>query len=367
MRLSSKALCRAASPRLFQHVVALYPNNRQSWTVEELRQLCDSRYASHVRQVDVKIQSCQFAEAQTYLEDLAGLLPSLLCKLPKLYSLGFEYDGALKFPVEPRSLISSSMATILRYIELPELKELDIYFPTTFDFGQLLSRESSRSRIPVEVVCGRLRHLGLGVRNYTSQAGQRYWPNPVLPEDASVPNETFANNLFELVEAAEKLDSVSICCTNPLDFDDVRFPLHLRTINLSRVIISSDTLSAVLGNFEGLTSVQFYGVELKAGTWQNTLTRLAQSPLQDLVEFYMDSCGYSSTGASSHLREGYLPAPDNPVSIETRNDRDFQALYLLQKLVIKNRDARGLPDDYAYEKAQMFSVEELKSTLSHWE
>lgn len=239
-----------------------------------------------------------------------------------------------------------AIASTLRYADSLNLTELDITFPIAHDFGQLSCDRKSASCNSVERMMRPLGHLGLHVRD---------WTGPVLPADAAHANETSALNMFKLVEAARALESLAITGTNHLDMDQITFQhsLQLSNLYLSRLSLSPDTFSFLIKDCsECIRDVQLYHVELKSGTWQHALVEIIKVHPPNLVEFYMDSCGYSLLGTCVGLRPGLLPPPDDPNPIESSNYSDVSALRVLQAQVAENRRSSGLPVGYEYTRVE---------------
>ncbi|KAJ6779502.1 hypothetical protein PWT90_09149 [Aphanocladium album] len=322
----------------------------------------NSKAAAHVRRLDIELAHRQPTTTPVHIKDMAGILTCHLSRIPNLYDLRFNFDAPPRpspFLAEARAQLTTALVTALRYVDLSNLRELDIYLPITYSFAQFFSNESTTSRTPIESVCRRLRHLGVGVRNWTSRTSPRHWVRDVLPEDARYPNEQYVENLFRLVEAAEDAESLSICCTNPLDFTGVSFPQRLESLHLSGVVLSSDDLASIFQKPTSMRAVQLFVVCLRAGTWKELLQPLSQRCPTTLVEFIAESCGYSSTGPSAHLYDALLPEPDNPSCIESRDYSDVLSLYLLQKKVIANQEIAKLPYCYEYDRAKRMDLKEL--------
>ena len=374
MRLVSKALCRAASPMLFQHIVALFCLYWPEFTVDDIRDLCNSSYASHVRHLQIGLghfTDYDLLEAWAYLEELAASLPTLLSKLPNLYSVSFELDEFLSLNsdlIEAGRQFASAVASTLHSTDLPNLRKLKIHLPLTHSFRYLFPTNNMSSHLSVAAKCQRLRHMCLTVTRRTSLLGDHLKEGRILPEDAALPNENFAGNLFQLLEAAENLEALRIGCTNPLDFDRITFPLRLRTVVLSRLILTSNSLSSILGNSHAIRWVKLNRVQLKSGTWRDVLMTLSQSPPKQLLKFSMRTCGYSSTGESADLRNHVLRDRRryDAVSIETKSESDLPALHCLQRIASKNRAALGLSANFetAMERDLGFESEPEELLLS---
>jgi hypothetical protein len=275
-----------------------------------------------------------------YVEDLAGILLPCLYRFPNLRAIVFGEPSA-SLPQEYRQIYLSTATTALLYVPLPNLVELELFFPIANNFRQLFPTEASPLRTPIESILGQLRHLGLFVREYTGTPDLRKVWQPVLPEYAALPNNDNSFHLFKMVELAANLESLSIGSTDYLRFDPE--PLshnRLRCLYLNSVTISSDSLLAFI--FQSKDSMRFIElrlVKLDSGTWQHVLVELCRLPR--LLDFAIESSGYSLTGSSSHLAPGFRPPIDDPKDIETHNHLDFYALGNLQRQVNTNRVAAG--------------------------
>lgn len=162
-----------------------------------------------------------------------------------------------------------TVISMLRYLPLPNLLELEVRFPITHDFGRFFPNKTNSLQTPIEDILQHLRHLELCVRAYTDSADQRHRQTPVLPEYAALPNSTYAPHLFRMVENAPNLESLILSSVNILDFDSVTFPstLCLKSLHLGGVSISSDVLlSLVNQSAHRLKYISFWLVKLKSGT-----------------------------------------------------------------------------------------------------
>jgi hypothetical protein len=369
LRLVSKAFCSSASPRLFRHIIATVSSFRKVSPLVRLLELCNSPYAVYVRQIDLGFQSFDNSTHESsslYVEDLAGLLPCCLVRLPNLNALEFRGPPS-SLPQEKRRVFINTVVAALRYVPLLNLTELEVTFPIAHDFGQVFCSNTSSLRIPIEHVLQGLRHLGLYVSEYTNRRGQRYWPTPVSPENAALPNEIYATHLFRLVELAVNLDSLAISCTDLLSLDNIQFgrSLRLKSLYLSGVAISSHTLLSLVEQCnESIRSVQLWLVKLNSGTWQHILLQMSKLP--HLLDFAIGSSGYSLTGTSSNLATQLLPPPDDPEDIETSNSLDIYALGNLQRQVNANRTAAGFSriSEYGYRHIQRGTLESAMEELS---
>lgn len=317
--------------------------------------ISQSPYALHVCQLDFgfdKFSSTTKTADLSYIEDLSGCLSSLLVRFPNLAALEFN-EPPSSVPQVQRKLYMDTVASVLRYVPLPNLTELEIKFPITHDFGRFFPTNPSFLQIPTRDIVQRLRHLGLYVCAYTDQHDQRHWLTPILPEYAALPNDNFASRLFRIAEIAPNLESLAIHSVNILDIDFLAFPysLCLRSLCLGGVSISSDILLLLFDqSAKRIKYIDFWLVKLKSGTWQQVLLHMCKLPL--LLDINIDFGGYSTTGSSSHLASRIAPDPHYRPNIETENSLDFSALGVLQRQVNSNRIAAGFqpfPDtDYRH-------------------
>lgn len=357
MRLASKAFCRLASPLLFQHIVATCSRYHTQCPLDNLHELCSSKYTSHVRHLELGIESesaCH--DPQTYIENLAKSLCFFLSKLPKLYSLNFEYvpDRLSPSDLAPaRALFARSIAFALRSVNLPNLHELKICLPNTHAYRRFFPIRGRQSDIPIESICRRLRYLHLTISENISDAGRRYRKTPLIG-NAPESNKEFEENMFQLLGAAENLASLCIQCSIPPDFGHVSFPRTLRNVILCSLILISDKMSVIFSSSDVIRSVYLSQVELTTGTWRDTLMNLAQYRPKALLQFVMRSCGYAYYGRSANLRDESPSESNDRIPIKTNSSSDMPALHCLRKIVGRNRAACGLPADCEYETADSF-------------
>ncbi|KAJ6035962.1 hypothetical protein N7540_000241 [Penicillium herquei] len=246
-----------------------------------------------------------------------------------------------------------TVISILRYVPLPNLSELEVRFPITHDFGGFFPNRINSLQIPIEDILQHLRYLELCVCAYTNSADQRHWQTPVLPEYAALPNGTYTPHLFRMIENAPKLESLTLSSVNILDIDFISFPstLCLQSLHLGGVSISSHVLLSFINlSAHKIKYISFWLVKLKSGTWQQVLLQLCKLPR--LLDINIDCGGYTLTGSSSHLADRLLPSPEYRPNIETLHHLDLAALGSLQWRVNSNRIAMGLqpfPDtDYRH-------------------
>ncbi|KAI6294539.1 hypothetical protein MCOR34_009692 [Pyricularia oryzae] len=141
--------------------------------------------------------------------------------------------------------------------------------------------------------------------------------------------------------------------------------LRLKSLSLKRVSISSHVLISLIEQCKNtITSIELRRVELNSDTWQEVLLRV--SGLSNLLDFVIDSSGYSRDGTSSHLRPWLLPPPDDPEDIETHNFLDIYALGNVQRRVNINRPIAGLPrlPDHEYRQTQRKPLETVMEDMN---
>ncbi|RAL14323.1 uncharacterized protein BO97DRAFT_412644 [Aspergillus homomorphus CBS 101889] len=360
LRLVNRAFCRSASPRLFRHL-RVTAKSAQSKTAESplvgLVELSHGPYADYVRQIDIGLEDTEHSDefCAMFLEDLAGLLPSCLSRLPKLRALDFQGVPASLPEATTRDFVNTVISS-LRYVPLPNLTELEIAFPLTHDFAQFFPNKtisSSALRISAEHVLQRLDHLGLRITASTSEHAQPQYEPPVPPPataaapHTALPNQTHAHWLFKMIRHASNLKSLSISSADTLDLDGASFSrsLRLQSIQLRGVSISSyKLLSLVEQCKDSIRHIELYQVQLNSGEWQHVLSRMTNLP--GLVGFVIKSCGYSSRGAGAtyynhHGTQTAGHGSPGPV-MKTTNSTEILALGALQRRVHANRTNCGL-------------------------
>lgn len=265
--------------------------------------------------------------------------------------LSFERPQTYFSKEETRSYVNSIVIAICN-VTLPNLTALTLRFPICHDFGRLLSSNSNPAHIPIATILRQLRSLELEVCASTSSRGRRYGRAPTLPQHLAFPNETYASYLQQMIEPAINLTSLSISSQDILNIDPVNFlsSIQLHSLTLSGISISLPTLLALIHQpSPTLESIFHKVVKLKSETWENTLREIAK--LQRITEFYIESGGYSSTGASAHLATATPRRPDRQPNIETYSRDGLVAHGTLQCTVNENRvksRARALRDELLF-------------------
>ncbi|KAL3490620.1 hypothetical protein BJX62DRAFT_225751 [Aspergillus germanicus] len=332
LRLVSRNFCAAASRHLFKHIEA--PTD-SSWVrgqkpLQSFGKLSRSKYAAHVRHLETgydKWSSDRSGSLCQDIQDLAGLLSPCLAQLSDLRVLRFR-ASCESLTRDHEGTAIKAIVTVLRYVVLPRLEGLELFFPIAHDFGYFFPNNSTPLHIPMEDILRRLKYLALHVTAYTKEEGQRYWRIPVRHAHAALPNDLLAAHLFRLVELAPNLEALRICSTDVIPFHTIHFSptLRLSSLCLSRVLITFDHFRALTNQCrEHLKHIQF-----------SLLTQLPH-----LVDVSINSCGYPATGPNAGFA-GILPEPDNPRALETINFADYDGLEALRQHVNANRVALGL-------------------------
>ncbi|KAH7010820.1 uncharacterized protein B0I36DRAFT_257122 [Microdochium trichocladiopsis] len=356
LRLVSRSFCRSASRPFFRHFQATIEGQcPDSRPLERLLNLSNSAYAVYVRRLEVGVDcsgDSNHEALSTCVEDVAATLPACLARFTNLNVL--QFHGSLSCCSRGTAgLFRDTVITALRYVPLSNLTDLDVTFPIAYDFGLFLGSKATVVRIPIENVLRRLRHLGLFLSEYTTRHGQRYWPTAVSAENAALPNNTHAIHLCRSTDILN------------LDNMNLHNSLHLKSLYLKGVSISSHVLISLIEQCKDtITSIELRRVELNSDTWQQVLLRMSR--LSNLLDFVIDSSGYSRDGASSHLRPGRLPPPDYPEDIETYNFLDIYALGNVQRRVNTNRLIAGLPrvSDFDYRHIQRETLETVMEEMN---
>ena len=181
------------------------------------------------------------------------------------------------------------------------------------------------------------------VCEFTDRLDHRYSDEPVLPELAALPNSTYASELFRMIKLAPNLELLAICRRNILNLDSLAFPssLRLQSLFLGGISISPHVLvSFVNQSVDMIQYIDIRLVKLESGTWQQVLLEFCELP--HLFDIFVDECGYSLTGSSSHLAFPELPGLQHRQHIETMDRLDLRGLGKLQAKVVSNRFAGGL-------------------------
>ncbi|KAE8550990.1 hypothetical protein TMatcc_009065 [Talaromyces marneffei ATCC 18224] len=345
LRLASRGFCGSASRHLFRRItVSLYaPGSIITGLVPLVRfvEISKSRLAQYVREVELGFDGIpKHADDRPDLDDFAGMLSPCLARFANLKELSF--GGPRPVPLlsleETRSYINT-VVMALRYVAIPRLEELVLHFPLCHDFGQFFPPKPSAVQIPITDILRQLQRLELNVCVYTTGRHQRHWRHdPILPEHEALPNQTHASYLYRMLEPAINLTSLSISSEDTLNLDPIKFSssIKLRFLSLTGVSISAHNLLTLINQSSTtIESIFLDLVALNSETWHKVLLELSKLPC--LIDFYIESSGYSSTGSSSHLATIIPPDPDYQPNLETYSKEDILALGALQRAVNANR------------------------------
>lgn len=331
-------------------------------TVRLLEAVSRCEYASNVKELEVGLNNWvalkAVPQAEDYIRTLATMFLSCLQRFPNLRILRFSGDHSfLNNPVgnleETRALnlYARAYAAALRCIPLPHIDELVLDFPLAHNFWPIISKTGPTVSIHSHAgsTMDRLRHLRIRLG---PDCGDR--DDEVLYAMNALPNFAPAppSNMLRLVKLASGLRHLEIANMDDdqiMVLDGLRLAssARLSSLYLRGVRLSSETIISLVEQCrEHLGRVQFGLVELTSGTWEGILNHISRLPR--LHYFYVDTCGYSALGLSSHLRphlssfRGPLPPPESRVAFESKHDNDWPAYAHIQRRVNANRKAMGL-------------------------
>ncbi|KAI5465658.1 hypothetical protein BGZ63DRAFT_420207 [Mariannaea sp. PMI_226] len=358
LRLVNKAFCQSVSPRLFRHIIA------DVGRLGRISEIAHSPYATYVRHINIGTSgfcSVSHSDVTIYAEDLIYLLPPCLARLPNLRSLEVFGVWQSHGTRETIDKFISSVTSVLRDVNMPSLEELDIRLPICHDFGQLLHDETDSSNTRIGRVLRHLKYLGIHAWFSTERQNSH---EPVRPEFAAHPDETFKVNIYKLIALAKNVRSLAITGPESVDLDYAEFPssIRLRSLYLCGVSISANVLLDLMHHWrDSIRSIELWAVELKTGTWKHVLVNISTLPI--LIDFIMEFCAYSRGGTSAQLR----PRPNNtlhdPHEIESLDSCEFYALAILQHRVNAKRISAGLPKMRHSRAADIHSMESAMSVM----
>lgn len=371
LRLASQTTCEAATPYFFRDFDARTPVCRDT-TAAEWRQtllgFSERPWLKYVRTLKIGTRDRNEAfglpdTARSGLRDrclvaYAYAIPAFARNCSALQAIraqidtahvGFTADGE---PGWQRDLLLLTIANTLR--ECPRtIASLEISLPLTLDF-QMLRRWIVKTPALLDLI-SQLASISLTVNDATGHGGVRYWETSESENQRQYPNQQYQAGLWDFVQLVPIPSALAIQCTHICDFTRLSHTSFkkLQELKLFRVEISSNTMERVVRESStSLRAIELDFVELTSGTWSAVLTTLCSLP--DLLHCYVDSCGYSATGTSSHFRRPLLPEPDDPEAIETLNVRqDSAALGAVQRHVNSLRKRRSLEQYSEYEYRYM--------------
>lgn len=367
LRLASRTTCKSADPPFFENVDAI-PTRPLKMSAAAWRRTLLSRsqrpWVKHVRKIGIELSDSwsqtapQGSELRELLAGSAYAIPSFVRACTRL--------SALDIQVRPADLVNNSkedwswsrrilliMIEDLFQVCPPRLQSLKIRLPLTYDFGAL---ENFMREIPEFLpIMSKLDDLDVAISDASGGPGsQRYNSLPESDDHREFPNRQYQAAFWRFVQLTTAPKTLSVSCTHILNLGllpkiGTKF---LQELCLRRVEVPLSLLEGLVGgDIVGLRAVEFWAVELTSGRWCDVLLKFCELP--KLINFHMDSCGYSSAGATSDRRPGWWPEIDNPQAIETEFwQEDFGALGALQRHVNALRADACLPlyteFDYRY-------------------
>lgn len=260
--------------------------------------------------------------------------------------------------------MASAIAEALRCHSLPRVDELVLDLPHPYNPVWPKTTQTDEALILHTRVAGimhRLQHLRIRI-GYDS-GGERYWEWDDPPPVRAFFDFVRASKMVHLVQMAGDLRHLEISnvvgqqLLMTLDGMQLASSARLSSLCLRGVRVSSQTIASLVEQcWENLGRVRFDLVELESGTWEGILNYISRLP--QLHYFYVDTCGYSPSGSSRHLRSRRglsrlrLPPPESRVAFESKHDNDWPAYAHIQRRVSANRKAMGLEpmdgDRYLY-------------------
>ncbi|RSL53410.1 hypothetical protein CEP54_010418 [Fusarium duplospermum] len=306
LRLANRALCEAATPLLFRHIVISVESGIDRFLAlskSPLRRLVlrlelDAR-ARWVYDDRGYLQDYKIAEGEclAYMTQLAIVIHSALPRFSKIQSLKLDFpdipygDNWEKDTVD----FFESMATAVRKSQLDKLDELHIWLPLAFDFGHFLD-ENDTTSYSTESLFKRLAYLDLHYQGSTDE-------REGLEFRSHQPNKRYTKYVHQLLS---------------LDLQDLS--------------INASTLKTIVRqSIETLQEVVMRGVYLESGTCEEIL--LSMSELRLLVDFFIETCGYLEESRAAHYRPSVEPFdngssydPTYDLFIETNRSSDITAL-----------------------------------------
>lgn len=331
LRLVNRGFCASASPQLFRHIVAICVPLQKESPLTRLVGVSNSPYAKYVERIEVGFRLFENSGVEPlslYLDDLAGVLPGCLDRLPNINAVEL-HDTPSSLPWNKKRAAVNTFATALHNGSLLNLTDLEVTLPNALEFGQILfGREESTFQI-LQHTLQSLRHLGLHV---------------ATDDDLySRPDLTNTAHLFRLVELAVNVSSLTISSSIPLGYINFRSLrlLHLKYLDLKGGEASAEALySLVEQSKESIRSVRFHKFKLNSGRWEIVLMRMSRLPR--ILDIDIGSCGYSNA-LEIHRVDTLSPCPPAwPEAILSQAVNDGMALRFLLLQVNENRLAAGL-------------------------
>lgn len=384
-RLVSKAFCRSASPLLFREVnatlISRITGTFRLRPLTKLLELSRGSFAHYVKAISVGLggiyQRDYESAAKSYFEVLETVLPACLPSYHQLQSLYISGPWSCagsapdpQFPERFRHTLRISIVNALSHVPLPALAELSLELPLAHDFAALFEHSQHRSTgIPIarttafEEVLEGLYHLDVTITDNSGPGGQRYFTKPSSGPQIAYPNPKYAPGLFNFVEAAPNVKFLRIRATHVVDMDLCSFTRfrNLHVLELRNLKVSLDHfLHIIEQNMHSLRAIDLEDSQLTSGTWEHFLLRLCSVPCLDYFE--ISGCSYDKDGLSAWLVPQGLHIFDNVRAIETKSFRDYHALGNLQRQIMANRAAAGLPqmDEHDFQYISWVPLEEVR-------
>ena len=315
--------------------------------------------------------------AKSYIEDLETLLPACLPSYHKLRTLRISgpssragYAADPHFPEDLRHSLRNTIENALSHVPLPSLIKLSLELSLAHDFAALIEHSQfmrSVGPLPGTTAFGevldRLCHLDIVITENSGPGGQHYFTKPLSRQQIAYPNQKFAPGFFRFIEAAPNVKILRIRATHVFDMDLFKVTefCSLHVLELRNLKISLEHfLSIIEQNIDTLRAIDLEDFQLVSGTWEHFLLRLCSLPCLDYFE--ISGCSYDKDGLSAWLAPRGLQRLDNVRTIETRSLRDYHALGNLQRQIMANRDAAGLPqiDDRDFQYTSWVPLEEVE-------
>ncbi|KAJ5304551.1 uncharacterized protein N7443_004211 [Penicillium atrosanguineum] len=350
LRFVNRTFRRCASPWLFRHIDARHKQQADMLPLERLKKISESKYAKHVRQIDIGFAPDIVYAGNTlydcvmYVGDLQGLLGSYLARFPYIKALEF-HEPPPAMDKDHRTIYIHTVVSTLRYVRFPKLEELEIKFPIGDDFmlfdpDQQFFQTNSL-RIPIYKVLTRVRHLGLHSCAYTAGVEGEEVPELITPEYATFPSYIYSSKMFNMINQTCSLESLTISSQDIVKLTEMPIShlSKLRCLHLEGLTLSPNDLLGLMDRCqETMRYIALFNVKLRDKTWYYALLRICK--LRHLLDIQMEHCGYYSLGESAHLGHD-IPNENIFQQIETNSQYDRSALGTLQRQVNKNRVAVG--------------------------
>lgn len=239
--------------------------------------LSQSELAGQVKSLDITLSdihdystedSDAIKRVEVFLQDLTHCLPLCVRAFRNLQTLDMLYrhrdfwfsrpENFKEFvPLEYCQQVTNLVATILTHTSLEHLRELTIRLPCTHDFHTIMEYDSDRTysqyQLPLARNMSCLRSLSIELCDFSGPNGRRYdeRPTSVLLQTVGL-QEQYEQSMFDFASMATKLESLSISCTAPLNFNlFVNNGLYnLKSLSLSDVNTTGEQLSRFLAQIQ---------------------------------------------------------------------------------------------------------------------